>query len=125
MKKLLILMLVVIFVLSLTVAATSCKEEAAPAEEAAEEAAPAEEAAEEDMPYAGRTLKIHWAVFSPADALQTISDDVFTPMTGIEVIVEQTPWSDFTTKYNSELIAGGDAWDIIVGDSQDVGNGAS
>ncbi len=119
MKKSLIWMLIVIFILSLTVAASACKAEAAAPAEAA-----AEEAAEGDMPYAGRTLKIHWAVFSPADALQTISDDVFTPLTGIEVIVEQTPWSDFTAKYNAEMIAGGDAWDIIVGDSQDVGNGA-
>jgi multiple sugar transport system substrate-binding protein len=38
--------------------------------------------------------------------------------------VEKTPWSDFVQKYNSELIAKGDAWDIICGDSQDVGNGA-
>jgi multiple sugar transport system substrate-binding protein len=76
------------------------------------------------MSYEGRTLRIHWAVFAPSDALQDLSNKVFTPKTGIKVVVEQTPWSDFVQKYNAELIAGGDAWDIIIGDSQDVGNGA-
>ena len=81
-------------------------------------------AAEKDMPFAGRTLRVHWAVFSPSDALQDLANKIFTPKTGIKVIVEQTPWSDFTKKYNAELIARGDAWDIIIGDSQDIGNGA-
>jgi multiple sugar transport system substrate-binding protein len=79
---------------------------------------------EGEMPYEGRTLRVHWAVFAPSDALQDLSNKMFTPETGIKVIVEQTPWSDFVQKYNAELIAGGDAWDIICGDSQDVGNGA-
>jgi multiple sugar transport system substrate-binding protein len=74
--------------------------------------------------YEGRTLRVHWAVFAPSDALQDLSNKDFTPKTGIKVVVEQTPWSDFVQKYNAELIAGGDAWDIIIGDSQDVGNGA-
>ena len=139
MKKFLSVLIVIVVSVSLValLSLSGCKEEAAPAEEAVEEAAPAEEAVEEaapaeeaveeaapaeEKPYEGRTLKIHWAVFAPSDALQVICDDVFTPLTGIEVIVEQTPWSDFTSKYNAELIAGGDAWDIIIGDSQDVGN---
>ncbi|KKK49917.1 hypothetical protein LCGC14_3130240, partial [marine sediment metagenome] len=74
--------------------------------------------------FEGRTLRVHWAVFAPSDALQDIANKQFTPATGIKVIVEQTPWSDFTKKYNAELIARGDAWDIIIGDSQDIGNGA-
>jgi multiple sugar transport system substrate-binding protein len=76
------------------------------------------------MAFEGRTLRVHWAVFAPSAALQDLSNKDFTPKTGIKVVVEQTPWSDFVQKYNSELIAGGDAWDIIIGDSQDVGNGA-
>ncbi len=74
--------------------------------------------------FEGRTLRVHWAVFAPSDALQDLANKQFTPKTGIKVIVDQTPWSDFTTKYNAELIARGDAWDIIIGDSQDIGNGA-
>jgi len=47
MKKLILWIITVIFVLSLSFVGIGCKEEAAPAEEAAEEEAPAEEAEEE------------------------------------------------------------------------------
>jgi multiple sugar transport system substrate-binding protein len=66
-------------------------------------------------------ITIHWAQWAPADYLEKLSRD-FTAETGIEVIVEQTPWETFVQKYNTELIAKSDAWDIIVGDSQDIGN---
>jgi len=65
-------------------------------------------------------ITIHWAQWAPADFLQRLSED-FTEETGIEVIVEQTPWETFVQKYNVEMIARSDAWDIIIGDSQDVG----
>lgn len=136
MKKILFLMAVIVFAISmvLTLSLGGCKKEAAEttavettaaaATTAAETTAAAETSAAVEKPFEGRTLKIHWAVFAPSDAIQTISNDVFTALTGIKVIVEQTPWSDFTQKYNAELIAHGDAWDIIIGDSQDIGNGA-
>ncbi|GAI10277.1 unnamed protein product, partial [marine sediment metagenome] len=66
-------------------------------------------------------ITIHWAQWAPADYLEKLSRD-FTAETGIEVVVEQTPWETFVQKYNTELIAKSDAWDIIVGDSQDIGN---
>jgi multiple sugar transport system substrate-binding protein len=66
-------------------------------------------------------ITIHWAQWAPADYLQKLSED-FTEETGIEVIVEQTPWETFMQKYNVEMIAQSDAWDIIIGDSQDVGS---
>ena len=66
-------------------------------------------------------ITINWAQWAPADYLEKLSRD-FTAETGIEVIVEQTPWETFVQKYNTELIAKSDAWDIIVGDSQDIGN---
>ncbi len=66
-------------------------------------------------------ITIHWAQWAPADYLQKLSDG-FTAETGIKVIVEQTPWETFVQKYNTEMIARSDAWDIIVGDSQDIGN---
>lgn len=65
-------------------------------------------------------ITIHWAQWAPADYLQQLSAG-FTEETGIDVIVEQTPWETFVQKYNVEMIARSDAWDIIVGDSQDVG----
>lgn len=69
---------------------------------------------------ADQFITIHWAQWAPADYLQALSED-FTKETGIRVIVEQTPWETFVQKYNVEMIARSDAWDIIVGDSQDIG----
>ncbi len=66
-------------------------------------------------------ITIHWAQWAPADLLEKLSQG-FTEETGIKVIVEQTPWETFVQKYNVEMIAHSDAWDIIVGDSQDLGN---
>lgn len=66
-------------------------------------------------------ITIHWAQWAPADFLQTLSD-AYTEETGVRVVVEQTPWETFVQKYNIEMIARSDAWDIIVGDSQDLGN---
>jgi len=69
-------------------------------------------------------ITIHWAQWAPADYLEKLSED-FTAETGIKVVVEQTPWETFVQKYNTEMIAHSDAWDIIVGDSQDIGTMAS
>jgi multiple sugar transport system substrate-binding protein len=69
-------------------------------------------------------ITIHWAQWAPADYLQKLSEG-FTEETGIRVIVEQTPWETFVQKYNVEMIARSDAWDIIIGDSQDVGTMAT
>ena len=66
-------------------------------------------------------ITIHWAQWAPADYLQKLCEG-FTEETGIKVIVEQTPWETFVQKYNVEMIARSDAWDIIIGDSQDLGN---
>ena len=100
MKKTIICLIAVIFVASLTVFGAACKEE--------------EEAVAD-------SITIHWAQWAPADNLEELSAD-FTAETGIEVIIEQTPWETFVQKYNIEMIAGSDAWDIIVADSQDLGN---
>ena len=57
-------------------------------------------------------ITINWAQWAPADYLEKLSRD-FTAETGIKVTVEQTPWETFVQKYNTELIAKSDAWDII------------
>lgn len=90
------------------------EEETKPAE-VEEETTPAEEVEVEQF------ITIHWAQWAPADYLEKVSEG-FTAETGIKVIVEQTPWETFVQKYNTEMIAHSDAWDIIVGDSQDIGN---
>jgi multiple sugar transport system substrate-binding protein len=43
----------------------------------------------------------------------------------VQVNVETTPWGDFQTKTFNELAARGDAYDIVVGDSQWLGAGAT
>jgi len=69
---------------------------------------------------ADQFITIHWAQWAPADYLEKLSEG-FTAETGIRVVVEQTPWETFVQKYNVEMVAKSDAWDIIIGDSQDVG----
>jgi len=80
-----------------------------------------EEGAAEKPKVEKQFITIHWAQWAPSDYLQKLSED-FTNETGINVIVEQTPWETFVQKYNTEMIAHSDAWDIIIGDSQDIGN---
>ncbi|MEI7616502.1 MAG: extracellular solute-binding protein, partial [Actinomycetota bacterium] len=107
-----------------TTATTAAAETTAAAAEttaaAAETTAAATETTAAAVADTGQFITIHWAQWAPADYLQKLSDG-FTKETGIKVIVEQTPWETFVTKYNTEMIAKSDAWDIIVGDSQDVG----
>jgi len=77
-----------------------------------------------EKPAEEQFITIHWAQWAPADYLEKLSEG-FTAETGIKVIVEQTPWETFVQKYNTEMIAHSDAWDIIIGDSQDIGNMAT
>ncbi len=127
MRKALIWLLAAMLMVSLTIYGAGCKAEEAAEEEIAEEEmeeeAEEEEAAEEEAEEMAMadSITIHWAQWAPADNLEALSAG-FTAETGIEVIVEQTPWETFVQKYNVEMIAGSDAWDIIVADSQDVGN---
>jgi len=69
-------------------------------------------------------LTIWWAQWSPADYLQQIGND-YEAATGIKVTVEQTPWGDFYTRVGTEWAAKGTSYDMIVGDSQWVGQGVT
>ena len=69
-------------------------------------------------------LTIWWAQWSPADYLQQIGND-YEEATGIKVTVEQTPWGDFYTRVGTEWAAKGTSYDMIVGDSQWVGQGVT
>lgn len=105
-------------------------EEAAPAEaeEAAEEAAAEEPAAEEPAADAAAgsvtELKILWAQWDPADYLQEIGN-LYEEQTGIKVTVVQEPWGSFYDRAFTEFAAQGDSWDMIVGDSQWLGQAAT
>jgi multiple sugar transport system substrate-binding protein len=105
--------------------AAPAAEEAAPAAEseaAAEEAVeePAEETAAEAPAGDVTELTIIWAQWDPADYLQEIGD-LYEEETGIAINVVQEPWGSFFDRAFAEFAAGGTSFDMIVGDSQWLG----
>jgi multiple sugar transport system substrate-binding protein len=85
-----------------------------------------EAAAEEPMEEAPAVseLNIFWAQWAPADYLQQIGK-MYEEETGIKVNVIQEPWGSFGDVFFTEMAAGGDAWDMVIGDSQWLGQGAT
>ncbi|MBZ0296481.1 MAG: extracellular solute-binding protein [Anaerolineae bacterium] len=67
-------------------------------------------------------LKILWAEWDPANYLQEIGNR-YTEETGITVTVIQEPWGSFYDLMAAEWAAKGDAYDMVVGDSQWIGQG--
>jgi len=96
--------------------------EEAPAAEAPAAEAPAAEA---PVDTSGVTeLSILWAQWDPADYLQQLVKD-YEAETGVKVNIIQEPWGSFGDRFFTEMAAGGDAWDMVVGDSQWLGQGSS
>ena len=76
-------------------------------------------------PTGGGKLTIAWAQWKPSDYLEALSQD-YTKETGTVVDVKQIPWTDFQNKIQTEVWSGhSDAYDLIVGDSQWLGRGAT
>lgn len=73
---------------------------------------------------ASQQITLIWAEWGPAEFLRELCIG-FEKETGIKINVEGTPWSDFQTKAFREFAAKGDSWDLIVGDSQWLGAGAT
>ena len=73
---------------------------------------------------AAQELTIFWAEWDPANYLQELVNE-YTAETGVTVTVATTPWSDFQTKAFTEFNARGDAYDMVVGDSQWLGAGST
>lgn len=69
-------------------------------------------------------LNILWAQWDPADYLQQIGN-MYEAETGIKVNVIQEPWGSFGDRFFTEMAAQGTAWDMVVGDSQWLGQGAT
>jgi multiple sugar transport system substrate-binding protein len=72
----------------------------------------------------GGPLRIVWAKWDPANYLQLLGDD-FRKETGIEVVVDQVPWSSFQDKVFTAFAGKEPTYDIIIGDSQWLGKGAT
>ena len=75
-------------------------------------------------PAAAQELTIFWAEWDPANYLQELVNE-YTAETGVTVTVQTTPWPDFQTKAFAEFNAQGDAYDMVVGDSQWLGAGST
>jgi multiple sugar transport system substrate-binding protein len=69
-------------------------------------------------------INILWAQWDPADYLQQMGN-MYEEETGIKVNVIQEPWGTFGDRFFTEMAAAGDAWDMVVGDSQWLGQGAT
>jgi len=85
-------------------------------------AAPAAPMAQEQA--APKTITIWWAQWAPADGLQQISDE-FGRKENVTVRVHQIPWSSFQDQVFQEFGKAKTAFDIVVGDSQWLGRGAT
>ncbi len=112
----------VFIALLLAFALVSCQPAATEAPEVPTQAAgePTDEPMDEP---AVSELNILWAQWDPADYLQQIGS-MYEAETGIKVNIVQEPWESFQTRFFTEMAAGGDAWDMVVGDSQWLGEGS-
>jgi multiple sugar transport system substrate-binding protein len=69
-------------------------------------------------------LTIWWAEWDPANFLQQIGNE-YEEATGIKVTVVQEPWGTYYNKVSAEWAAQGDSFDMVVGDSQWLGQGVT
>jgi len=67
-----------------------------------------------------KQLTIFWAEWDPSNYLQELGN-LYEKETGVKIVVETTPWADFQTKAFAEFNAHGNAYDLVVGDSQWLG----
>ena len=114
MKKVLIWLIAVVFILSMTFVGVGCKEEAAPAEEAeeAEEAAPAEEAEEveevEEAVEEPLTIQFWYGMGGPDGEYVGNIIDLFNASQNRIIVEGMTPgdWSILWTKLDAAYAAG-------------------
>src|SRR5688572_11170937 len=109
MKKLFFALSTLLF----AIGAGGCKSQA----DSSSEPAAASSAAKEKQ-----TLTIWWAQWAPADGLQELAKG-FDP--NVTVTVHQIPWSSFQDQVFQEFGKSKTAFDIVVGDSQWLGRGAT
>ncbi|MBN1349107.1 extracellular solute-binding protein [candidate division KSB1 bacterium] len=71
-----------------------------------------------------KSITICWAEWDPANYLMQLVKD-FEKETGIAVKSEFIPWGNFQDRVFAEFAAKGDAFDLVIGDSQWLGRGAT
>src|SRR5262245_12621807 len=89
---------------------------------AGEPPAPSAQAPGDQAP--SKTLTIWWAQWAPADGLQQMGDE-FGRKENVTVRVHQIPWSSFQDQVFQEFGKPQTAFDVVVGDSQWLGRGAT
>jgi multiple sugar transport system substrate-binding protein len=116
----------IVLIVVLAIALAACTPAAAPTP--AQPAQPAQTAqpAQPAQPAASdvKELKILWAQWDPADYLQQLVKD-YEAETGVKVTVVQEPWGTFGDRFSTAMAAKGTEWDMVVGDSQWLGQGAT
>jgi multiple sugar transport system substrate-binding protein len=73
---------------------------------------------------AKKALTIWWAQWAPADGLQDLANE-FGRNENVDVKVHQIPWANFQDQVFQEFGKTQTAFDIVVGDSQWLGRGAT
>ncbi len=91
---------------------------------AAQQPAAQQPAAQQPAASGVKELKILWAQWDPADYLQQLTKD-YEAKTGVKVTVVQEPWGTFGDRFYTAMAAKGTEWDMVVGDSQWLGKGAT
>jgi multiple sugar transport system substrate-binding protein len=71
-----------------------------------------------------KDLSILWAQWDPADYLQQLCAD-YQKATGVSVKVVQEPWGSYQDRFYTAMAAKGTEWDMVIGDSQWLGTGAT
>ncbi len=71
-----------------------------------------------------KQLTLCWAAWDPANALTELSKD-FTAQSGIAMKFEFVPWENFADRMLNELNSKGKLCDLMIGDSQWIGGGAT
>ncbi len=73
---------------------------------------------------ADKEITLCWAAWDPANALAELSKD-FTAQSGIKMKFEFVPWTNFADRFLNELNSKGKLCDLLIGDSQWIGGGAT
>jgi multiple sugar transport system substrate-binding protein len=81
-------------------------------------------AATSATPSQAKSLTIWWAQWAPADGLQELVQE-FAQKERVTVTVHQIPWANFQDQVFQEFGKAQTAFDIVVGDSQWLGRGAT
>jgi len=71
-----------------------------------------------------KELTIIWAEWDPSNYLQELVNDYATT-SGVKVKVVQEPWGTFPDRFGTEMAGKGTSYDLVVGDSQWLGQGST